>query len=264
MSLKIYFQQYETSSFVAIFFQALYLLIWFDWLCFICPSSSAPRSRRRKPRNGPRRITLTPIQSSTSRPSDKRGGEGGGGGDEWTPNPTFTSASLASEPPSPISEERKLLQLERSQRLRGRQGSRVARGRLEMMLSPGEHVGSWKDHSQSPSMDNLSESSAGSSDGAMRVFPTSTCLEGVAKRGEVDCSSSSHLNPHSKTGDSSVVESVQSMSPGTGLLSNTSLSPVPPRFGDVSVEQVDYKEELQQLAVVYGRAITGRNCFAGL
>ena len=110
-------------------------------------------------------------------------------------------------------------------------------------------------------MENVSETSAVSGDGSLRVFTsTSSRVDMVAKEGEAVCSSVPRSNPHSQTVDPSVLESVRSTSPGTGLLS-TSQSPVPPHSGDVSMELVDYKEELQQLAAVYARAITGRKQF---
>ena len=77
------------------------------------------RNRKKKSRGGPRRITPTPLQSQAT----TNGTEDGKPriSSDLKPNPVFTSACLTSEPPSLISEERRLLQQERM-RSRANQG----------------------------------------------------------------------------------------------------------------------------------------------
>ena len=217
------------------------------------PTPHPPRGRKKRAKGGPRRITPTPIHSV---PVNGRTGKGktasqeGGGGDCWS-NPAFTSASLASEPPSPISEERKLLQQERSQQMRNK--LKNVRGRLEMTPPTVECSSSSEKGCSITAKAQLSVVSEDSRDSAF--IPKTDPYPIPHSDSHTSLYSSSQSTLHSHTGINSVVSAA---SPGTSLPSATQRHVPETRYGSVSPDNVDCKQELIALSQLYAQTITGQ------
>ena len=236
-----------------------------QYLLSFMPPPPPPRGRKKRAKGGPRRITPTPIHSV---PVNGRTGKGktasqeGGGGDCWS-NPAFTSASLASEPPSPISEERKLLQQERSQQMRNK--LKNVRGRLEMTpecsssceigrsITPKAQLA--LQHSNSNISDNLGRSVVSEDSRDSDSVPQTDSHPSPHFDSHTSLHSSSQSTLHSHTGINSITSAA---SPGTSLPSATQ-SPVPEtQYGSVSPDNVDCKQELAILSQLYAQTITGQ------
>lgn len=205
--------------------------------CGLCYS----RSKKNRPGSiTPRRITPTRIQPSPTLESPAN--------TTWLPNPTFTAASQLSEPPSHLNdEERKLLQQERSRRMRGRhgRGGRDLRKRIELESLTELLSSPVPERQEDPRVPSPCSRRKGDHSNSPR------CLRRKESPREQSISDSVQGEPDSSLHLEEVLTSTPKYNQSQVLSSSCSSPP------EMSLDRVTHREQLLNLAQVYSRIILG-------